>query len=352
MAISAYVGVPGSGKSYEVVKSVILPAIASGRKVVSNVYGLDKDKIYSYLLRKNRKLTKEKLGDLVYVDNDKCLEPDFLPSMENKEAFCKPGDLIIIDEVWRIWGSDKDIPKNHRSFIAEHRHFSDHETGLTCDLVVINQDVAQIPRFIKDRIETTYRMQKHVGLGFRNRYRVDVFQGIKLFKSNRTTYYQEKYDKEIFELYKSYESNNAKEGVVDNRQNIFSSNKFLFYTILVISTVIISIYFLYDFFTEGVYSGVERKGIENSEFDNRISGDKFIQNNMIISNESIFEVNKVSTKWRITGELKKGNLLFVVLSDAQGRLRLEPRSSFQYSGRMLQGEVDGEIVTYYSGDLK
>ena len=40
MAISAYVGLPGHGKSYEVVKSVIIPAIASGRRVVSNIYGL------------------------------------------------------------------------------------------------------------------------------------------------------------------------------------------------------------------------------------------------------------------------------------------------------------------------
>lgn len=350
MAISAYVGVPGSGKSYEVVKSVILPAIASGRRVVSNVYGLDKDKIYSYLLRKNKKLSEEKLGDLVYVDNDKCLEPDFLPSMENPEAFCKSGDLIVIDEVWRIWGSDKDIPKSHRSFIAEHRHFADPETGITCDLVVINQDVAQIPRFIKDRIETTYRMQKHVGLGFRNRYRVDVFQGIKLFKSSRITYYQEKYDKEIFELYKSYEADNAKERVTDNRQNIFSSNKFLVYTTLVILTIIVSIYFLYNFFTEGVYSGVENKSVKNSEVTN-VSSNNSVQNNITISNEPILAVSKMSTNWRITGELKKGNLLFVVLVDSKGRLRLEPRSSFQYSGRMLQGEVDNEIVTYYSGDF-
>ena len=109
--------------------------------------------------------------------------------MEDQDTFCKAGDLIVIDEVWRIWGSDKDIPKNHRSFIAEHRHFAHAETGVTCDLVVINQDVAQIPRFIKDRIETTYRMQKHIALGLRNRYRVDVFQGIKLFKNNRMNYY-------------------------------------------------------------------------------------------------------------------------------------------------------------------
>ena len=223
MAISAYVGVPGSGKSYEVVKSVILPAIQSGRRVVSNVYGLNEEKIHQYLLKNNRKLREEQLGELIYVSNEQCLDPNFLPSMEEQDTFCKAGDLIVIDEVWRIWGSDKDIPKNHRSFIAEHRHFSHPDTGITCDLVVINQDVAQIPRFIKDRIETTYRMQKHVSLGFRNRYRVDVFQGVKLFKSNRMNYYQEKYDNEIFELYKSYESTNAKESVTDKRQSIFSS---------------------------------------------------------------------------------------------------------------------------------
>lgn len=351
MAISAYVGVPGSGKSYEVVKSVILPAIASGRRVVSNVYGLDKDKIYSYLLRKNKKLSEEKLGDLVCVNNDKCLVPDFLPSMENPEAFCKSGDLIVIDEVWRIWDSDKDIPKSHRSFIAEHRHFADSETGITCDLVVINQDVAQIPRFIKDRIETTYRMQKHVGLGFRNRYRVDVFQGIKLFKSSRITYYQEKYDKEIFELYKSYEADNAKEGVTDSRQNIFSSNKFVIYTTLVISTIIISIYFLYNFFAEGVYSGVEKKNVENNE-SYISSNNKQIQDELVISKDPVFLTSKnISTKWRIIGELKRSNSNFVVLIDSKGRLRLEPRGSFQYSGRMLQGEVDNEIVTYYSGEF-
>lgn len=38
-------------------------------------------------------------------------------------------------------------------------------------------------------------MQKHVGLGLRNRYRVDVFQGKNLAKKNRTNSYQEKYDK-------------------------------------------------------------------------------------------------------------------------------------------------------------
>ncbi|EPZ1805653.1 zonular occludens toxin domain-containing protein, partial [Escherichia coli] len=41
MPISAYVGSLGSGKSYEVVSSVIVPACASGRRVVTNIYGIN-----------------------------------------------------------------------------------------------------------------------------------------------------------------------------------------------------------------------------------------------------------------------------------------------------------------------
>ncbi|TYG33307.1 hypothetical protein FW755_12445 [Lonepinella koalarum] len=350
MAISAYVGVPGSGKSYEVVKSVILPAIKSGRRVVSNIYGLNQDKIYQYLLKKDKKLNKDDLGEVVYVDNEQCLDPTFLPSTEEKETFCKAGDLIIIDEVWRIWGSDKDIPKNHRSFIAEHRHFAHSETGVTCDLVVINQNVTQIPRFIKDRIETTYRMQKHVALGLRNRYRVDVFQGVKLFKSNRMNFYQEKYDKEIFELYQSYENSNAKESVTDNRQSIFSSTKTLIYIVITPIVILISAYYVYNYFNQYLQSDNDKKNEKIEQIEKESKKTAQIETSPIISPPRVVE--PLSTKWRITGELRKDNKDFVILSDNQGRLRLEPRSQFLFSGRMLQGKIDNQIVNYYSGELK
>ena len=141
MPITAYVGVPRSGKSYEVVKSVIIAAVASGRRVVSNIYGLNEDKIKAYILKNYKNVKPEQLGVLVLVDNATCVNENFLPSMENMDTFCKAGDLVIIDEVWRVWGSDKDIPKNHRSFIAEHGHFVHPETGVMSDLVVINQTV-------------------------------------------------------------------------------------------------------------------------------------------------------------------------------------------------------------------
>ncbi|HFE8018275.1 TPA: zonular occludens toxin domain-containing protein [Proteus mirabilis] len=192
MAISAYVGVPGSGKSYEVVSNVIIPAFMKGRRIVTNLYGISQDKINAYCLA-HRKADADSLGEIVYVDNEQVMDDNFFPYMENdvlaENTFCRSGDLICLDEIWRIWENDKKIPKNHRSFIAEHRHF-DGENGNTCDLVVLNQSVSGLPRFIKDRVESTFRMTKLTALGLRSRYRVDVYTGIKLFKSNKVSSYQ------------------------------------------------------------------------------------------------------------------------------------------------------------------
>ncbi|ENY6786998.1 zonular occludens toxin family protein [Providencia rettgeri] len=343
MPITAYVGVPRSGKSYEVVKSVIVPAIASGRRVISNIYGLNEDKIKSYCLKQNKKLSPDELGSLVHVDNSQCLEDTFLPSMENQDTFCQAGDLVVIDEVWRVWGSDKDIPKNHRSFIAEHGHFVNEKTGVMSDLVVINQTVTDIPRFIKARIETTYRMQKHVSLGLSNRYRVDVFQGAKVTKSNRMNYYQEKYDKAIFELYKSVEGNNPNTVKTDKRQSIFSSPKVMMLLIFVPLGLLTSAYFVYDYFNQ--YLGTKSSTQQQIQPMSSVP---------LISNQAVNLPIKplkpiLSTKWRITGELLKEGKAYVILADRKGQLRLEPRSLFQFNGRLLQGEIDGELVNYYSG---
>lgn len=340
MPITAYVGVPRSGKSYEVVKSVIITAVAAGRRVVSNIYGLNEDKIKSYILKHYKNVKPEQLGVLVLVDNATCVDENFLPSMENMDTFCHAGDLVIIDEVWRVWGSDKDIPKNHRSFIAEHGHFIHPETGVMSDLVVINQTVSDIPRFIKARIETTYRMQRLVALGLNKRYRVDVFQGVKLTKSNRTNFYQEKYRKEIFELYQSVQGSNPVESKTDKRQSIFSSKLILFFIAAIPVLIGVSGYYVYSFFNPSIKN-------EKVEYSTPVS-DNSEKMNKPAYLPSKPKVN-ISDNWRITGELSRNGSSYVILADRKGQLRLEPRSLFQFKDRMLQGEIDGFIVNYYSG---
>jgi zona occludens toxin len=51
MPITAYTGLMGSGKSYECVSSVIVPAIKKGRRVVTNVDGIDSDAMTNSIFR-------------------------------------------------------------------------------------------------------------------------------------------------------------------------------------------------------------------------------------------------------------------------------------------------------------
>lgn len=338
MAILAYVGIPGSGKSYEVVSSVILEHFRKGRRIVSNIEGVTQEKLIHYCIKKGDK--ESNLGEFISVTDEICQQAYFFPYKGATETVCRAGDLICLDEVWRIFPSDK-IHENHRSFLAEHRHFTHEITGECCDLVVINQSISQLPRFIKDRIEMTYQMSKLTALGMSNRYRVDIFTGAKITKTNKTLQLQRKYDKEIFQLYKSYDGENGKENVVDGRGNILKSFQFKAMIAFVLILFIVGIYAFKSFFpSEQEISSPpiqEGKSITSS------------QDKVLIPSFSPPIQLKLSDKWRITGELTKNGNAFVILADNQGNLRLEPRSQFQFSGRMLQGEIDNQTVNYYSG---
>lgn len=371
MAISAYVGIPGSGKSYEVVLSVILENYIKGRRIVTNIEGISDDKVRDYCLTK-KGAKEEDLGSLVKVSDEDCQRDDFFPYKGSfGSTVCKAGDLICIDEVWRIFPTNE-IKENHRSFIAEHRHFTDEITGVCCDLVVINQSVSGIPRFIKDRIETTFVMSRLVALGFKKRYRVNVYVGVKCNKQGLVAQYQNKFNDEIFKLYKSFDGVNGKQTVIDDRQNFFKSGTFRLMMIFIILAFGYSYYSLKDFISpkkqesEQVQEAEEVKEIENKEdvkpnntainkVNESTNNDDFggfgdIYRSMKAKDELVRNNKELLSKnWRITGELVKDGRLFVVLIDRKNNLRLEPRSLFENEGRSLKGVIGGEVVSYYSG---
>ncbi|QHQ15595.1 zonular occludens toxin [Pectobacterium parmentieri] len=341
MAISAYVGVPGSGKSFEVVRSVIIPAVAQGRRVVSNVYGLNPEKIYEHI-RKNHKT--ENMGEVIHVSNEQVQDELFFPyknaETDGKNTFCQAGDLICIDEAWRIWGSDSTVPQNHKSFIAEHRHFSHPETGITCDLVVINQSISNLPRFIRDRTETTYRMTKLKNLGLRSAYRVEIYGGAKLVKNERVSVKNYRYDKRIFPLYQSYDGNGS-EQVVDKRQNIFSNMTLLITIAALVILVSAGGWYLWGFFhPENKKAPVHQKpagAVSQS------------QQNPAVPAPAPIATPKISTQWRVSGMIHDKSGRFVVLSGADGRQRVEPAAGFIVNGSIISGVMDGEIITTWSG---
>lgn len=207
MSIIAYTGLPGSGKSYDVVANQILLALKAGRKVVTNI---------PLVMEELRQVVPE-AGDLVIdfptvaVQSDPALVDDYV----------RPGYVVVLDEVWRLFPAGlkaHQVPEQFRKMIAEHRHMRDAK-GNTLQIVLVTQNLAQIGKFARDQIETTYH---HTNLstttGVSKAYRIDIYigavDGLKASAQSRERSIHGRFDPAIFKLYKSHTlSEEGAEGV-------------------------------------------------------------------------------------------------------------------------------------------
>ncbi|EAU7573398.1 zonular occludens toxin [Salmonella enterica] len=347
MAITAYIGTPGSGKSYEIVRSVIIPAICSGRRIVTNIYGLSYEKIIEYC--EKHKLLKDdiSIGEIIHVENKRVTEPDFFPVKENQDnSLCQPGDLVILDECHRFFVTDRSLSSDARIFAAEHRHYANLETGFTCDLVLVNQALSTLPRFLKERVEQTFRMKKLGALaGFGNKYRVDVFDGVKLTKGTRITYYVESYKKEIFPLYKSHDAPGAVEVKADGRGTLFKKSHLIFYILfLFFSFFVIWRYAVPYFFPQD----------KNKSASSQLSAHRLTNSDPLPSqqtqqtNKQQDDSKSAVSDWCVTGKIIRNNNRYIFLKDSAGRIRMVPDTDFKGYGLLLEGVVDGKQVVVWS----
>lgn len=189
MAIDAYTGRPRSGKSYSVVKNVILPSLREGRHVYTNIPCTEL-------------LHSEFEGQIHQLDKDWYTDPalfDKIPA----------GAVCILDELWRRWPSGMKsnmVPFKDKEFLAEHGHNVD-EFGNTTRVVLVSQDLSQIAAFARDLVDKTYRTTKLDAVGQEGRFRVDVYEGAvtgqKPPKSQQIRQLFDKYEPEIYRYYKS-----------------------------------------------------------------------------------------------------------------------------------------------------
>jgi zona occludens toxin len=336
MPINAYTGLMGSGKSYECVSSVILPAIKNGRRVVTNVDGIDSDAIRAYCQEK-WDADPDKLGCVVHCTNDDISKTSFFPYGENVDTFCKPGDIICIDEAWRFWGTDCKLLPEHKIFFREHRHFVDPESKVSCDLVLMVQDIGDLHRTLKVVVEVTFKTTKIKTLGWDKTYRVEMWEGYKLAQKGRVSVENKRYDTDLFPLYSSYQGGAGKEMRVDDRQNVLRSPKLWMLGLLIMSLFSVGIWGVLRFFGGSGLKDVQQAqpSKNNQSSPSNVTHTKTIQ--------------EISEQWRIVGTYQVGSVAMVALSNESGIIRLEHPSNFQGTGLLLVGNLDGERVMFWSG---
>lgn len=224
MSFIVYTGVMGSGKSLEAVKSVVVPGLVAGRRVVTNIDGLNFEKIKAFCKSEFKADIHE--DQLCQVQTERVSAPGFFPSeATDTAAVVHSGDLVVLDEAWEFWGAGKGISEEHMRYVRMHRHWLDGQ-GRSGDVVCMIQDVQGLDNKMKRVVALHIRFVKLTTLGLYSRYRMESYEGYQARKPNLIGTAFGKYDKRYFELYKSHAGGSGREVVVDSRGNLLKSTGF------------------------------------------------------------------------------------------------------------------------------
>lgn len=196
--INLLLGAPGGGKSYEATVFHILPALAKGRKVITNLpLVVEKlallDPTYAELIElRNASKAEGKTGKGGDARPWRPFEheADYGDPWRNESG---QGPLYVIDECHMA------LPKgNTRIQVEEWFSMHRHENA---DVLLITQSYGKMSAAIRDLVQIVYRVRKNVALGSMGSYTRKVQDGIRGEIVNTN---QRRYDKKYFGLYRSH----------------------------------------------------------------------------------------------------------------------------------------------------
>lgn len=211
MAIWAYVGLPRHGKSYNVVREQILPALRSGRRVVTNI------PLNEAACRSQGHWADG--AEIVQVDDEQ-LAKDPATVLQA----CTGGALVVFDELWRHLpqGSTANkVDPAWKTLFAEHGHRVD-ERGRMMQICLVTQDLSQVAAFARALVERTVVISKLLAVGVSSRFRSSVYSGavtgLQPPIARRVSEEYSAYEAAVFECYRSRTMSEAGDGAkVDER---------------------------------------------------------------------------------------------------------------------------------------
>lgn len=209
--INLLLGPPGAGKSYEATVYHILPALARGRKVITNLpLNLQAlaaiDSSYTDLVELREKtLAVEPVsrpiyagrGDSAYLQRSPewssrafANPEDFADTWRHPEGF---GPLYVVDECHFCFPAGR-TSRGVEEWFSMHRHYN-------ADVLLITQSAGKISRPIVDLVQVCYKVRKAVALGQNDSYIRKVLDGVKGAVVSEDV---RKYKPQMFGLWRSH----------------------------------------------------------------------------------------------------------------------------------------------------
>lgn len=234
MAIEAYTGMPGDGKTYEVVKSVILPALQRGQRVVTNIRGLNAELIGKHLgipEGRIRALIKEFHIDDAFGPTG--VKSEFFPTEGgNEDGILEWGAYNVIDEAHFVFGTGMKFCNRGKYFMRQHRH--ENVDDQSTQIVVITQSIDDLTSSVKNVVRATTRCIKKTMYGRHKSYYCRKFNGATETPSKQLNETSHKYEEPYISMYQTQRGKVSNERGVDNRGSIFQNRRLQFAAALVV----------------------------------------------------------------------------------------------------------------------
>src|SRR5574340_247846 len=186
--IYLYYGKVGDGKTYHVVNREVIPALLSGRKVYTNIEGLNLRNISTFT-----SIPYAELAELVFL-----FDPFDKAAVKEMYKIAEHGSLIIYDESHDYYDAReyKNADKDFLDFLSKSRH-----QGF--DIVFITQSPKRLEGNIVRLCNFAYQVKN---LGFIGRFVKSVY----VVHCRQSPYdaivstFRGRYDKAVFALYSSF----------------------------------------------------------------------------------------------------------------------------------------------------
>ncbi len=339
MAITAYTGPPGAGKSHAMMKELVVPALMVGRRVLTNIDGVDQDAVKAYCLERVEDVAQ--LGELLCFDGADALKPGFFPdeAIPDSETKVKGGDLVVFDE-WALYFPRRgNLPPgcNVEAFLRWHRHLNA-DDGTATDVAIGTQLASDVHQNFRGLIAKSYKFRKLTALGADRQYTWQLFEGHLQPKGGHYKTGTGTYDKQIFPLYASSAAATQGKHVeirTNKKESIWSGYKAWLAIGAPVVLVLGGGVGLWS-----VYSGpdpVSAQALASAP------GAPGAPGAPVAPGQAISAQASPTSPWRIVGQIDGDEGVRVIVTDEKGAVRMLKPRDFEFDhGRAVSGTIDGQ----------
>ena len=365
MSIQSYFGMTGSGKSYNAVANILVPALKDNRTVVTNL-PLKKSELFADISTGNViSLPKDMNSDNVH----QYLKIDLFP----------PGCVFILDECFSLFPSGQkanNVPTTLKEFFSMHRHVvgSDNKAS---DIYVLAQNIGQLAAWIRDMIHSMVIHTDLAPTGLNRQYRCDFYQFELHGTRNKEKFIQSSIGT-IKEPYINYYMSNSKteagqngdvlENIIDERTSLKGAHK---KNLLTAGILFLLTFGLIGYSISGLMSDEETpqelKPQEdqsitpdsNNSLDHSPSNKKESTQPFKSSNEfpiahykkPIFQKLPASDEWRLTGIIRGLRHKVAILRSKDASIQIDLLSNCFYSKDLSDWACwfQDALVAYHTG---